>query len=42
MRLHTKFVLAAVLSTALASSALAASPGVSGTPAVRPDPGTVA
>lgn len=42
MKLHTKFALAAVLSTALASSALAASPGVSGIPAVRPDPGTIA
>jgi hypothetical protein len=42
MKLHTKIALAAVLSTALASSAYAASPGGSRTPAVRPDPGTIA
>ena len=42
MKLRTKIALAAVLSTALASSAYAASPGVSQTPTVGPDPGTIA
>jgi hypothetical protein len=42
MKLHSKIALAAVVSTALASSAFAASPGVLGTPTVRPDPGTIA
>jgi hypothetical protein len=42
MKLYTKIALAAVLSTALASSAFAATPGVSRTPAFRPDPATIA
>ena len=42
MKLPSKIVLAAVLNTALASTASAASPGVSRTPTVSPDPGTIA